>query len=275
VKSPSATLSWRIFWLVGAGAVFAFFLAWSNRSVLPNYRAGLLFGTLLQHVLLAAMWFAFGPGPLGTRFGWSLIWVAVMGGSLGAALVVMKMPNQIMPFVFALYALWLIGQIPGWLVVRSLRLQIALPTTETEGAGIRSQFGLRHLLVFMLLICVLLGLGRAMLSSGLNILSRDLQHMALMLVGHVLVQFPLAMGALLHRWTVVGILAGLLLVAALTMGEIQILRQVSHGLNVTSIYWTNGTAAAWTLVFALAVRNCGYRLAMLKCQPYPIPGERI
>lgn len=276
MRSPSATLSWRILGLVIAGALLVAGVAILQPSEFRNHAIGIVFGTLLQHTLLAATWVGMGPGPLRSRFRWSLMWVAFIAGSFGIAILVKGHAAEGGYFAALLFTLWVGGQIPAWILARWFRVQIALPAADASGELLRSQFSLRHLMLFTLLICLLLGAWRMVVSSGINFRSRDFQAMALLCLAQALLHFPLAMGALLRRAPVAGIAIGLLYVAAMTIGEIEGMRYVTGGgVRVVATYWKNGVAAVWTLAFALAVRSCGYRLVIMNTQPVPLPGDRI
>jgi hypothetical protein len=236
----------------------------SPRAV-PDFSLGLIFGTIFQQTLLASAWVALGPGPIDSRIRWSLAWIAVLATAFGVPLLATPGRGAVLAVVASLGGLWLFGQIPFWASTWMFRLHIQHQDEMTTEAFGRGQFGIRQLMLFTAAIGLLLGIGRVVVSIDF-LGARYLQYFLvnlLLLTAQVVMSVPLIYASLLRRFAVPSILIAIVFMVILTLGEIEVANQIlGGGVKRKSIYWCNAIGALWTLVFAICLRSCGYRLGV-------------
>jgi hypothetical protein len=119
-------------------------------------------GTLLGHTTLAAAWLVFGPLPLIWRLLLSSGWLALLQVALSIDVWLHEGSQSISWFVgMLLLVQWLMVQIVLWGLVRALGWRLEHSEDDSQcRRSMRWQFGLRQLMICMLLLAVALGIGR-------------------------------------------------------------------------------------------------------------------
>ncbi|WP_254512392.1 hypothetical protein [Anatilimnocola floriformis] len=253
MKLPEVPLHWRVTGLIASGLICVGCLA--GNSPIGAVGSGLLYATLFQHAMLAASWVSLGPGTFSSRLGLSFGWLVLLIGA--AAVPLLHDPEERGPEALCALALalWLVGQIPGWLLAWSLRVRIEIPGASRN----KTQFHLRHLMLLMVVVCVITALSREALGWRL-LAGANLRVLGILSASHVIIQFSLGFCLLRRRHVMISLLVGALLIAAGTFIEVESLDRAAPREGNLLFYWMYGFAALWACLFAWALRSGGYQV---------------
>lgn len=256
--------------LIALGCLLIIFVR-PGRPVTEYVAIGVLFGTLFGQTTLAAAWTAWGPWALVYRAPLSLVWVGLLTLSLAvqASLNYGPPAEAILFFGGCLLGQWLALQGPLWGLAILCGLRLRRPEDEQHPPDPRErQFGIRQLMIFTAIVGVLLGLGRIVVGQlGPRIMpdnSRDMAVIVFLAAAAVAVTLPLLLAALLPRLAVPAVLLVLILIGLATAWELPLLDVFDRhsGPETMHFVWINAITSGWILIFAIAVRLNGYRLAI-------------
>lgn len=217
---------------------------------------GAILGTISGHTTLAAAWTALGPGPLRWRLPLALAWCILLIVALAAGLN--GPPAEIVVTLAACVAgQWLALQAPLWFLSASYGLQIHYRGMETETSIRPLQFGTRQLMIVTAILAVLLGVGRALVTT-IDASSEVFAFIFLAVAG-ILMSLPLLLACLLPRWAVRSVLILLALIAAATWGEYPLLQELGgDGPEFWHFMWINFFQSAWIVFVITLLRAFGY-----------------
>jgi hypothetical protein len=245
-------------------------LSWASLALLdPDPIAdefiflGYFFGSLFAHATLAAAWTALGPGTLAWRFPLSLAWAVSLPLAVGINIGLNGGPNDGVVIVGGcLLGQWLALQFPLWALALGLGLRLRHSDDVQRSAnGNQIRFGIRHLLIVMLIVGVVLGVGRVTVTSLRVSSGSEVPIFAFLAVAAIVVTLPLLLSALMPRLAAPGVLLALLLMALATAGEMPLLDRLGFsGPETYHFIAINVASAALILASALIVRWNGYRL---------------
>jgi len=243
---------------------------WPHCRWLPKpWELGIGLGFSIAQINLIATWAALGPGKLPVRLPWALLmgvsmWYALTlggGSELGPN---RELGEQILFLI-------LVVQIPLWIANFGFGWRLLLPGGEPGTASDR-QFRLFHLLAGTLLLCIALGLGRAVLPPG-NQQKLPLNHQFWILhsivgIGNLLLMSPYIWGAF-ARWTTLPLLAGMAifyawLISWLEAGVLAALLGGSRAEPFAVLCPLNLTQCATVWATLLLLRASGFRLVRRK-----------
>jgi hypothetical protein len=222
---------------------------------------GYVVGTLFTHPTLAAAWTALGPGRLNWRVPMSIAWAALFplvvfilfvgkgGGPIEGVVVVGG----------CLIGQWILLQAPFWTL--AMLFDWALQRhTDVEGESNRIRFGIRHLLIVMVISSVTLGLGRITVSN-MSFPGNEVVVFVFLTAAAIVVTLPLLLAALMRRMAMLGVLLSLMLIAVATAFELPLLKALGgSGPRVSELIAINVVSAVLILAVAGIVRLNGYFL---------------
>ena len=249
-------------------------VALSNPVLRPGQANQLLiatiFGTLFGQVTLAAAWTALGPLPLLWRLPLSLAWIAALAIAfmLHVMLHLVGPPVQQIALVVAacLAGQWLLVQASMWCLAEACDLRLRY-RSDAPPTGRDRQFGIRQVMILTAIVALVLGAGRWLVAETADALARPdwsgIAGVAFLALAGIFMTLPLLLAALLPRLAAVAVAAVLLLMAAGTWFEMQlilIVRGPGGGLNLWLLAWINGVQAAWILAVVGILRLCGYSI---------------
>jgi hypothetical protein len=192
----------------------------------------------------------------------ALIWLTLLLSAISIGFRLEGVLRELPMVGISLVAQWVLVQTPLWL----LRYSVQLRFHTGEGSDARMpQFGLSQLMSFTFGIAVLLGTLRWLVTSQvLSFVSTELLVWLFLAGAAVLMSLPLGLAALMPRWTGLGVLLTLSLIALATAAEDPLLEKVSSGSGpeVMDLAWINAFTSAWVLAFAVMARWNGYRLTL-------------
>jgi hypothetical protein len=227
-----------------------------------HVRLGYFLGSLFAHATLAAAWAAFGPGRFVSRFPLSVAWAMSLPLAAGINDVVNSGLGDAM-FVIGccLLGQWLALQFPFWTLALGLGLHLRQRDEEKEATGRQIQFGIRHLLIVMLILGVVLGVGRVVIANVKLSGGGETPAFIFLAAAAIVLTVPLLLSALMRRMAVLGVLLALLFMGAMTVFELPLLnRPGGGGPDLRHFIAINVAMAALILVSALVVRLNGYCL---------------
>jgi hypothetical protein len=233
---------------------------------------GVLLGTYFSVAELAALSFVAGVAPLAKRA--SYVFIALTAALL-ALVVNMAVAGDLRKQSFIVLGILAAGSMilvffigaPLWLVLRRRGIRLCHVTKlppATESAD--QQFGIRDMLVVTTTIAILIATLRWMMEAHLFITSdvvNPIVFIGALVAFNVLAVLPLLVSVLLRRFALISTLASLGLMAAATVGEIEVLGKLSEsaGKQPLVVWSLNGTQVAWALIVLGTLRAGGYRLA--------------
>lgn len=221
---------------------------------------------MLGQATIASAWVPLGPGrPLWrvlASVGWTVSQVIVFG--LQAAVRSEFIGVQFLVMMgLCLLVQWFLVQIPLWGLVASHGLSVHYRSADSQLGGQRPmQFGIRQLMVVTLVVGILLGLGR-MIMTSLPLGPGAIWAIFVFLgVAATVMSLPLLLAALLPRYAVPAVLVVLVLAGVATMWEAPLSKVLgADGPSQDEFIWINTFTFLWVLVFPTAARLCGYELA--------------
>jgi hypothetical protein len=242
--------------------------------------SGILLGTMLGFVSLAAAWLPLGSGRLARRLTLSLgllpVLIVVIAFSSVQALP--RMYDQWITFLMTgitaavLVLEWLVAQLPLWWLAIAYGLRIARTGGGAESDLGRLQFGTRQLLMVTTGVAVLLGLGRM---AVIGIVDSDLMltfgplraasTLSFLALSSLVVVLPLFLASLLPRGAILATLVALCFCVVATGVAIPLLNKLEYraGVRAAEIWLLatmTATQAIWILAFTGVLRLGGYRL---------------
>lgn len=243
---------------------------WPQSRWFPKpWQSGIGLGFSIAQINLIATWAALGPGKLLVRLPWALL----MGVSMWYALTLGGSP-QLGPnreLGQQILFLILVVQIPPWIANFGLGWRLLVSGGEPGTANDR-QFRLSHLLGGVLLLCIALSLGRAVLPPG-NQQTVPLNRQFWILhsvvgIGNLLLVSPCIWGAF-ARWTMLPLWAGIGILYAWLMSllEVGVLTALlgGSGADVFAVLCPlNLTQCATVWATLLLLRASGFRLVRRK-----------
>jgi hypothetical protein len=225
---------------------------------------GYFLGSLFAHATLAAGWAALGPGRFVWRFPLSIVWVVFLPIAGGINLAVNGGPDGVI-FVIGccLVGQWLALQFPFWALALGLGLQLRHSGDAEKAPARQVQFGIRHLLVVMLLVGVVLGVGRAVFAFNDTLFTGGGETPAFIFLAAaaIVLTLPLLLAALMPRMAALGVPLALLFMGVMTLVELPLLDRLGGGgPELGHFIAINVAMAAVILLSALVVRLNGYCL---------------
>lgn len=259
----------------GAFAVFNLLLALALQ-IRADALAGIVLGLIFAQITLLAAWITLGALSLFSR---------VAAGLIGAGYVVLTLWgflfrntsfNEALAITAAVAAQWIVVQIPLWFLRLIARWRIQAPQTSgTEGGMEETQFGIRQLLIWTLLVAILLGLGRLVL-TGIDFSpaaavwnAHFLWIVGLLSAFNSLLAWPLVAAPLaVRRWKRKVVLLPVFVVV-ITLAEVFSFVRAMGSVDHEIFWWLNGSQSFVVVAVLLAVRRCGYRLVRFPGSPRP------
>lgn len=241
-------------------------------AIKPNGREhlaiGLILGIVFGQTNVAAAWVVLGPGPLLWRLPLSLAWFCLLFGCFALNIGLNGGPNsELLELGACFFGQWVLVQGPLWLLAIFYGLRLQHETRgEVVAPGAR-QFGLQQLMIFTAIIGVVLGLGRALVLTLLPArawLGGETVIFIFLAIAAIVTTLPLLISSLLPRWALPATVILLVLIALATLFELPLLRALQMrgpGPDTAHLCWINLFTSAWVLIFTLAARFTGYRLA--------------
>lgn len=116
-------------------------------------------------------------------------------------------------------------------------------------------------MILTVIVAVVLGLGRATVASMAASLDKsgDVFAFVFLAVAGILMSLPLLLAALLPRRAVLSVLVLLVLIAAVTWGELPLLRQLGGGgPDFWHFAWINFFQTAWIVFVVALLRAFGF-----------------
>jgi len=224
---------------------------------------GLMFGTMFAQTSLAAGWTALGPLPLIWRLPLSLVWVLILCKAWAMHNAAQSNGSQGAAGIIGIFLMlqWLVLQPPLWVV--SMGCGVRLRHHGDRDRSMAGQFSIRHLLGLMAITGCALMIARSLsaeLSASFERVGEWSVYRSQCLAAAIMC-FPLLLAAMLpgrHAlWTIVALIP----FGSATAWEPYFLEVVGHHwLTEDHLIAINLVMAVWIIVFALAVRLCGYGL---------------
>jgi hypothetical protein len=224
---------------------------------------GYFLGSLFAHSTLAAAWVAFGPGRFVWRFPLSIAWALSLPLAVGICLGVHGGPDDAIVVVGGcLLGQWLALQVPLGALARGFGLHLRQGDDGEGGAKVRQlRFGIRHLLLVMLIVGVILGMGRIAISNISFSGSREAPIFVFLATAAFVLTLPLLLAALMRRNAILGVLLALSFIGVTTALEFPLLKSLGgSGPEIGHFISINTTSAGLILVIAFVVRLNGYCL---------------
>jgi hypothetical protein len=230
---------------------------------------GFVVGSFFGQATLAAAWTALGPGPIRWRIPLSLVWVAMLPIAIAINLGLNSGRADAAIIIGAcVFGQWLVVQLPLWALAfgYGLRLRHVDDADPMQDRRER-QFGIRHLMFFTAIVCVIFGAGRILIGwLGTSYFADDDATIFIFLaVAAVILTLPLLLAGLLPRGAIPAALLVLILIGLATVWEVTLLRTVfgasPPGPDMWHFVWINCFTAATILVCVLLLRLNGYGTA--------------
>jgi hypothetical protein len=237
-----------------------------GNPIVNTARFGYFFGSLYAHATLAAAWRAFGPGRRAWRIPLALAWIFALAVAVAINIRLNGGPGLIV-LVLCFVAQYFLLQIPSGGLTLAFGLQLRMmngPTPDSSNHGVR--FGIRHLLVVMLITGIILGVARVIVTqiyrSGFSISGLgDTAIFAILSVAAVIVTVPLLLAALMRNMAALGVILSLAMIATATAVELHLLKSiVGFRPDQGHFIAINVSSTVLILVVALIVRLNGYFL---------------
>jgi hypothetical protein len=245
-------------------------LSWLSLALVdPNpvpydFMIAYFFGSLFAHATLAAAWGAFGPGAFGWRFPLSMVWLFSLPAAVGINIAFHGGPNDGVVVVGgALLGQWLALQFPLWALVVGFGLHVRHGDEVERGDDASPiRFGIRHLLVVMLIVGVILGIGRVLVANVKITAGDEIYIFAFLAAAAIVLTLPLLLAALMRKRAVPGVLLALVLVSLVMVSEYPLLIQLgmAPGPDFQTIMAINAASAILVLATALVLRWNGFCL---------------
>jgi hypothetical protein len=244
------------------------FLNWLSLAVFdPNAGGpyfivqGYFLGSLFAHPILAAAWAAFGPGPLAWRIPLSLAWAVSLPSAVGVNVALNGGPRDAVVVVgVALLAQWLILQFPLWSLAMGFGLHLQHnDDLDGDANGGQIRFGIRHLLMIMLIVGVGLGIARIIVSNVRISGTREIAIFLFLAAAAIVLTLPLLFSVLMRRLAGPGLILAILFMVIATASEAPVLNLIdTSGPKMSDLAAINIGTAALVLVITLVVRLNGY-----------------
>jgi hypothetical protein len=252
--------------MVGVFVVFNLLLAFFL-SIRTDVLAGIVLGTVFAQITLLAACTALGPHSIFYRVAAGLLGAGYVVVTLGGFLFRNTSPNEALAITAAVAAQWFVVQVPLWILRLVTRWRVESP--QSAGAAGRleeTQFGIRQLLVWTLLVAILLGLGRIVLigvgfSPAAAVRSSQFFWIVVLLSAfNSLLAWPLVAAPLaVRRWKRNVVLLPVFVVM-ITLAEVFSFLWAMGSVDEEIFWWLNLSQSLIVLAVLLAVRGCGYRL---------------
>ncbi len=234
---------------------------------------GLIWGSILGQVTLAASWVVLGPFRFWQRLLLSALWTmtvqviftVLIVRDLEAPASGSELTTIITLFGLCIWGQWILVQGPLWLLYVFTGAQLKHPEALTNSSGLRDrQFGIRQVMIFTLLVSVVL----AILKSVLTAFAPDadevpVQELAFLFAATSMVLLPLVLSSLLvqRRW--IAITFAFFWIAFATAVVIFLAKSMGgNGMDVNlQIFGTiNAVASLWVILVTSLLHWSGYRL---------------
>jgi hypothetical protein len=224
---------------------------------------GYFLGSLFAHATLAAAWAALGPGRFAWRFPLSMAWAISLPLAVGINVGLNGGPGDAVVVVGgSLLGQWLALQAPLWALALGFGWQLRHSGDVEEVAnGSQIRFGIRHLLLVMLIVGVVLGIGRIVVSNVRLSGTRETLIFMFLAVAAIVMTLPLLLSALMRRMAALGVVLAILFVVVVSAFELPLLSLLGGaGPGKRDFLAINTAMAAVILVSASVVRLNGYCL---------------
>lgn len=256
---------YRVFYWLGpllAASLFSIAFLEPDSSLRP-LSIGYFLGSLFAHPTLAAAWTALGPGPLIWRVPLSILWVLLLPLAIAVNVSLNGGPSNAAFMLGACFlGQWAALQVPLWAIAWGfgIRLQQG-DDMESKSLASQYRFGIRHLLIIMVIVSVVLGIGRLVVPHLAMSGSGEVEIFIFLVVAAVVVTLPLMLAALMRRLAIVGVLLALLLVVLGTIVEFPLFNALGgNGPKVADFIAINTFSSLLVLIVAGIVRLHGYCL---------------
>lgn len=231
---------------------------------------GIVVGTMLGHTTIASAWVALGPGQLIWRALFSAAWTAslIIVFGMQAAIRDEGIGIDFLALLgLCLLVQWVLVQMPLWGLVFSHGLSVDHRNAARDRGRRPMQFVIRQLMVVTLIVGVLIGLGRMIVTS----LSPGLPGaegwgiFVFLGVAATITSLPLLLAVLLPRFALPAVIVVLILAGVATMWEVPLSVLLgADGPSQREFIWLNTFTFLWVIIFPTAARFCGYGLASPK-----------
>ena len=234
---------------------------------------GYFLGSLFAHATLAAAWAALGPGPWKWRIPLSLAWVFTLPIAIAINIAINGGPDEA-PFILGCcyFGQWLLLQLPlgGLALVFGIQLRRPADVGQDPTSN-QVRFGIRHLLIVMLVTSVVLGIGRAIVPL-ISIGSREWHIFIFLAVAAIVVTLPLILASLMRRMAILGTLLAIILVGLATAFELPLLQSLGGvGPDAEHFVAINAASSVLILLIVGIVRLNGYCLYSKSAASKPTP----
>lgn len=232
-----------------------------------NWQTALFLGIPFSQVTVLAAWNALGDSqrflrPIGSIVWLVLIWLICFGIP---DVTFQNPPGMVVPGM-AMFAQWILVQIPLWFV--RLKFGWRLGTIDEHagaGASRSVQFGIRHLLIWMTIVGVILGIARLVLRTA-TFHGNEASGFSIFLICNSLFAWSSALSSVLNYrllWAL-GAAAGLTVIISLVepyvfttlIGTLPRQRSLFWNVNCVQFVWISGSM--------LILRQFGFRLVRVR-----------
>jgi hypothetical protein len=179
----------------------------------------------------------------------------------GIPWVAQSFPGDILVPGIAVFAQWVVIQIPFWLARLSFGWRLEKIDAE-PAASSRSpvQFSILHLLAWTTVVAVVLGIVR-WIAPVVATASRDGAGFAVFLLFNAVLGWPTLLGCMVKRWVGVALLAALATVVVVTRFQPYVYQTLLGFKPMPDAFpWLNGAIFCWTAGSMLILRGMGMRL---------------
>lgn len=228
--------------------------------------AGLILGMIFAQATLIAIWTAWGNVRAIVRFGTGLLLIGLVTASVAMMSFRDTSPSEAIAIGISVAVQWLAVQFPLWILRIRFQWRLAIEgARQPAGSKKDSQFGIKQMLLWMLLVAILMGITRAalppeVLSINQVAVLETLTIVAILLVFNTLLAWPLIWGTLYSRnvlvWTPIAVVCGILI----TLCEVTVFNAAMPGGSANILFLLNFSQYVFVGGSLLVVRLCGYRL---------------
>ncbi len=228
--------------------------------------AGLLLGLIFAQATLIAVWTSWGDARAIVRIGTGTLLIGLVTAAVLAMGLRDTSPSEAIAIAIAVPAQWLAVQLPLWVFRLMCDERLIIDGANPPARLSKdSQFGLKQLLVWMLILGIVMGIARAVLPrdvlQGNRVGARETLAIVLtLLVFNSLLAWPMIWATLRSRlllvWIPIAVVCGIII----TFCEIGIFNATMPGGDGEIFYVLNASQYLFVGGSLLLARLCGYRL---------------
>ncbi len=234
---------------------------------------GLLWGSVIAQVILAAAWVPLGPLPFKLRLLLSLLWISQVQAALGIVFCREQSGDQwdeelisiIFLFILAISGLWILVQVPLWLLYILTAAQIRHPGNSVDCHDLQDrQFGIGQVMIFTAAVCIILAAIKGICSNLFEEADEmPISEVTFLLTATSTIVLPLLLAGLLSKFRLLAILGAIVLIAVATWVEVTWFSnfgEFSTKEGKSILVATNIVTALWVLIVTSLLKWSGYRL---------------